>query len=80
MSMSLEITIEYCTAWNYEPYAVGLTEKLLVLKQQIHSLKLIPSGGGAFEVSANGTKIYSKLQTGKFPDPDDILKAIKAKL
>ncbi|MBI2926362.1 MAG: SelT/SelW/SelH family protein [Verrucomicrobia bacterium] len=42
-------------------------------------MRLIPSGGGAFEISVNGHKIYSKLQTGKFPDPDAIVKAIRAK-
>ncbi|MBI4327404.1 MAG: SelT/SelW/SelH family protein [Chloroflexi bacterium] len=57
-----------------------MTEKLLKFKQRIGSLKLVPSGGGAFEISVNGQKIYSKLQTGQFPEPDAILKAIKAKL
>ena len=49
-------------------------------KLRIGSLKLVPSGGGAFEVSVNGQKIYSKLETGEFPDPDVILKAVKARL
>jgi len=57
-----------------------LAEKILALKQRIGSLKLVPSGGGAFEVSVNGKKIYSKLQTGEFPDFDAMLKAVKAKL
>jgi len=57
-----------------------LAEKLLTFKQRIGSLKLVPSGGGAFEVSVNGQKIYSKLQTGEFPDFNAILKAVKAKL
>jgi selenoprotein W-related protein len=57
-----------------------LAEKILSLKQRIGSLKLVPSGGGAFEISVNGKKIYSKLQTGEFPDFDAMLKAIKAKL
>ncbi|MBM3821837.1 MAG: SelT/SelW/SelH family protein [Verrucomicrobia bacterium] len=57
-----------------------MTEKLLKFKQQIASLKLVPSGGGAFEVSVNGEIIYSKLQTGKFPQPDAILKAVRSKL
>jgi len=78
--MAAEITIEYCTAWNYEPKAVGLAAKLLELKQRIGSLKLVPSGGGAFEVSVNGHKIHSKLQTGHFPEPDAMLKAVKGKL
>ena len=57
-----------------------MTEKLLTLKQRIGSLKLVPSGGGAFEISVNGKKVYSKLDTGEFPDFDAVLKAVKAKL
>ena len=57
-----------------------MAEKLLTFKQRIGSLKLVPSGGGAFEISVNGKKIYSKLDTGEFPDFDAVLKAVKAKL
>lgn len=49
------------------------------LKQDIKSLALIPSGGGKFEVSVDGKLIYSKLQTGQFPEPDAILKSVRAK-
>ena len=49
------------------------------LKQAIRSLTLMPSGGGAFEVTVNGEKIYSKLATGQFPEPEAILKAVRAK-
>jgi selenoprotein W-related protein len=38
----------------------------------------MPSGRGAFEVIVDGEKIYSKLQTGEFPDFDAILRAAKA--
>jgi selenoprotein W-related protein len=38
----------------------------------------MPSGRGAFEVIVDGEKIYSKLQTGEFPDFDAILRAVKA--
>jgi selenoprotein W-related protein len=38
----------------------------------------MPSGRGAFEVVVNGNTIYSKLQTGDFPDFDAILKAVKS--
>jgi selenoprotein W-related protein len=51
----------------------------LRLKQDISSLKLVPSGGGVFEVSVNGKKIFSKKETGQFPDPEAILKAVRAK-
>jgi len=52
----------------------------LRLKQDIRSLTLIPAGGGVFEVSDNGKKIYSKKETGQFPDPAAILKIVRAKL
>jgi selenoprotein W-related protein len=57
-----------------------LAEKILTLKERIGSLKLVPSGGGAFEISVNGKKVYSKVETGEFPDSDAILKVLKAKL
>ncbi len=46
-----------------------MTTKLLTTyKQQIKDLKLIPSKGGCFEIKLNDELIYSKLETGKFPD------------
>jgi selenoprotein W-related protein len=52
----------------------------LRLKQDIRSLTLVPAGGGVFEVSVDGKKIYSKKETGQFPDPAVILKTVRAKL
>ena len=47
-------------------------------KQQISDLKLIPSGGGCFEITINGDLIYSKLKTGKFPEEKWALEAVAA--
>ena len=49
-------------------------------KQQIRSLTLVPGGGGCFEITVNGQKIYSKLETGKFPDPGAMVAAVRARL
>jgi selenoprotein W-related protein len=58
-----------------------LTGKLLgTYKQQIRELKLVPAGGGCFEVSVNGELIYSKLATGQFPDEDWVLDTVGARL
>jgi selenoprotein W-related protein len=58
-----------------------LTTKLLTTyKQKIQDLKLIPTGGGAFELSINGDLIYSKLKTGKFPDEQWAVDAVGARL
>jgi selenoprotein W-related protein len=76
--MSAEIVIKYCTIWNYEPKAVSLAEKLLGLKEDIKSLTLMPGGKGAFEVVLNGKLLYSKLQTGEFPDFNAIYKSVQS--
>ena len=58
-----------------------MTTKLLTAyKQKIKDFKLIPGGGGCFEVSLNGDLIYSKLKTGKFPDEQWVLDAVGARL
>jgi selenoprotein W-related protein len=54
-----------------------LAAKILELGQRIKSLALIPSSGGAFEIRANGTLLHSKLDSGEWPDFDEIVNAIK---
>lgn len=58
-----------------------MTGKLLATyKQQIKDLKLIPSGGGCFEVSLNGDLIYSKLKTGKFPEEKWVVDTVGSRM
>ncbi len=49
-------------------------------KQKIRDLKLIPSGGGCFELSVNGELVYSKLKSGEFPDEEWAVDAVGARL
>jgi selenoprotein W-related protein len=53
---------------------------LATYKQQIRELKLIPLGGGCFELSVNGDLIYSKLKTGKFPEEQWAVEAVGERL
>jgi selenoprotein W-related protein len=58
-----------------------LTAKLLQeYKQKIADLKLVPSGGGCFELTMNGELIYSKLKTGQFPDEGAMVAAVGKRL
>jgi selenoprotein W-related protein len=58
-----------------------LTSKLLTTyKQKISDLKLIPSSGGCFELTVGGKLIYSKLETGKFPEEEWALKTVGSRL
>jgi len=49
-------------------------------KQDITEMSLIPSDGGKFEVFVEGDQIYSKVETGEFPNSRDIVKAIEARM
>lgn len=40
----------------------------------------MPASGGCFELSLNGDMLYSKLQTGSFPDEDDLVKQVGSRL
>ena len=43
-------------------------------------MELQPSSGGCFELTANGELIYSKLETGEFPDEDEMVAEIGNRL
>jgi selenoprotein W-related protein len=53
---------------------VSLADVLLTsLKRDCASLELVPGKGGCFEVDVDGTRVWSKLETGQFPDESDLL-------
>ena len=41
---------------------------------------LVPSDGGRFEVFLDGEQLFSKLETGRFPSPPDVIRMIDARL
>ena len=78
----MNISIEYCVVWNYEPRALSLGDELTnQFGNNIVVLK--PGDRGAFEVYVNHQLIFSKLQLDRFPNEgeiitfiDDLLKVI----
>jgi selenoprotein W-related protein len=58
-----------------------LTAEILPhFKQDISEYVLVPSDKGKFEVLVDGELVHSKLQTGEFPKPRDIVKAIQSRM
>ncbi len=49
-----------------------MVELLAEFEDKIESIKLIPSGGGRFEVTVNGKLVYSKVETGRHAEPGEI--------
>jgi selenoprotein W-related protein len=40
-------------------------------------VELIEGRGGVFDVVADGTLLFSKKKEGRFPEPDEILRALR---
>ena len=57
-----------------------MAEQLLAeFESQIDALKLITGKGGAFEVIVDGDLVYSKLETGKHAEYEDVAAPIRAR-
>ena len=75
----MKVEIKYCTSWGYEPKAASLADELKSkYGDDLEAADLVPSSGGAFEVSLDGDLIYSKLKTGRFPVVKEVTDAIDA--
>jgi len=40
-------------------------------------VQLVEGGGGVFDVVVNGELVYSKHQTGQFPDEDELIAGLR---
>ncbi len=49
----------------------------MALKQDMTELALAPYADGRFEVFVDGDRIYSKLETGEFPDEETLVAKIR---
>jgi selenoprotein W-related protein len=56
------------------------TDLLKEFESKVTSWELIPSGGGRFEVKVEGELVYSKLQTGRHTDSNELRGLLKKKL
>jgi len=54
-----------------------MAKALPKFKFDVEEWQLVPSDGGRFEVLVDGELIYSKLKTGRFPDEEELLQAIR---
>jgi selenoprotein W-related protein len=60
---------------------VRVTADLLKeLEPYVCSWELIPAAGGRFEVFVDGELVYSKLETGRHADSNELRPLIRAKL
>ena len=71
----LKIDIHYCSEWNYKPQAASLAEEL---RNAVGvEANIIAGRHGIFDVIVDDRLIFSKAQTGRFPEPGEIAGKLK---
>lgn len=73
---AVKIRVEYCGAWGYQPRYLELAR---VVKGEFPDADVSGTVGrqGSFEIVLNDQLVFSKLETGGFPQEDDVLNAIQ---
>ena len=66
----MQIQIQYCQRWNYEPRALRARDRLR--DKGIEDVELLAGGTGAFEIIVEGRVGFSKIASGRFPTDDEI--------
>ena len=57
-----------------------MAELIKAFEPDLKAMTLIPSDGGRFEVTVDGTLVYSKLQTGRHAESGEVMKLVRAHL
>lgn len=74
------IGIEYCHECGYLGFATKLTEALLrTFEGQLGGVLVIPSTGGAYELTLDGRSIYSTFEEG-MPTQDEAVARVRTAL
>ncbi|MBZ0155527.1 MAG: Rdx family protein [Alphaproteobacteria bacterium] len=73
-----DVAIEYCVTCNFRPMAAVLAKQVemeLGVKPE-----LVPSTvSGAFEIKADNEMVFSKTQSGRFPQQGEVVQILKSK-
>lgn len=73
-----KLEIEYCTQCHWLLRATWMAQELLTtFNTDITSLALVPGTGGIFEVRLNGTVIFSRKETGRFPESKELKQLVR---
>ncbi len=72
----MNIRIEYCVQWNYEPQALSLREELGYEFMNAF-IEIRPGAKGAFEVYKDDVLVFSKLKLDRFPNDGEVIQLIR---
>ncbi|MCE5973254.1 SelT/SelW/SelH family protein [Sinirhodobacter sp. WL0062] len=72
------VTITYCTGCNWLLRAGWMAQELLsTFGEDLGGVTIVPSHGGAFEVTVDGTLLWERKRDGGFPDAKELKKRLR---
>lgn len=71
----MKIKIIYCNIWNYKPKAFRVKDEILS-KFPNANVQLIAGDSGNFIIEVENKVIFSKKETNRFPNKNEILDLI----
>ena len=71
----MDIKITYCSIWNFQPRAAGLADAIKTKMGLTPTL--VPGSNGVYDIEVDGRTIFSKHQTKRFPDNEEIIKSLE---
>ena len=70
----IRIEIYYCAPWGYEPQAASLADELhSVFNVEVEMIKGVD---GIFDVIVDGHRVFSRSETGRFPESGEIIRKL----
>ena len=72
------VEIKYCTRCGWLPRSAWMAQELLgTFGEALGGVSLVPSGGGIFEVRADGELVWSREEKGRFPEIRELKRAVR---
>jgi len=70
----VRVEIHYCPTWSgYDKRAASLATEL---NAEGFEATALPGGKGQYDVIADGRLVFSKAETGRFPEPGEVRAAL----
>jgi len=76
-AVRVPVRIRYCTQCRWLQRAAWIAQELLTTFPTEIEVTLEPGYGGAFEVELEGTVIFSRAVSARFPEPKELKQRIR---
>lgn len=74
------VTVRYCTQCRWLTRAAWIAQELLITFPTEIDVLLSPGEGGIFEITLDGSLLFSRAAMDRFPEPKEIKQAIRDRI